>query len=62
MYKVKATRNGSPFAFACGTPEQAMDKVLELLGQGLKDVRVIDPAGSETAANEFKRKFFGEGA
>ena len=61
MYKVKATRNGGAMTFAAGTAEQAVDKVLELLGQGLKDVRVVSPAGAEMAAEDFKRKFFGEG-
>ena len=38
-----------------------MGKVLELLGLGLKGVRVIDPARTETAADDFKRKFLGAG-
>lgn len=61
MYKVKATASTGPVTFGCGTPEQAMEKVVELIARGLGDVRVIDPAGKETTADDFKRKFFGEG-
>ena len=60
MYKVKATRRGGTVTFACGTAEQAMGKLLELTAQGLADIRVIDPAGVDTPADDFKRKFFAD--
>lgn len=61
MYKVKAIARNGPIIFACGTIEQAFGKVLELIARGLHQIRVVDPAGGELAAEEFKRRFFDEG-
>jgi hypothetical protein len=55
MYKVKATdHRGAPVTYACGTPDQAYEKVLELTGQRFGAVRVVDPAGKEYTGAAFK--------
>ena len=58
MYKVKATGPNGPVSFACGTDEQAFDRVLQLLRFGLEDVGVVDPAGKVSTAEQFRRKYF----
>lgn len=55
MYKVAATdHRGAVVTFACGTPDQALDKVLELVSRGFEKVRVVDPAGKERSGTAFK--------
>jgi hypothetical protein len=55
MYKVKAKdTRGRTVTFACGTPDQAYEKILQLTGQGLAEVRVIDVAGKEWTGAAFK--------
>jgi hypothetical protein len=55
MYKVKATdHRGALVTYACGTLNQAYEKVLELTGQRFVAVRVVDPAGKEHTGAAFK--------
>lgn len=54
MYKIKAKdHRGEAVTFACGTPDQAFDKVLQLTAQGYQDLRVIDPSGKERTGTAF---------
>jgi len=55
LYKVKAKDpRGRLVIFACGTPDQAFEKVVQLAAQGFGDVSVTDPAGKDRPAEAFK--------
>jgi hypothetical protein len=41
--------------FACGTAEQALERVQELTGRQFRDIVVIDPSGKEAGAEQFAR-------
>jgi hypothetical protein len=40
-------------SYACRTSAQALQKVLELLGKGLRDVMIVDPKGRRRTSAEF---------
>ncbi|MBM0206516.1 hypothetical protein JNW90_28570 [Micromonospora sp. STR1s_5] len=42
-------------SFACGTAEQAIEKLRELIARGFQDVTVTDPNGRKWTADEFQR-------
>ena len=55
MYKISATDpRGKTSTYACGTPDQAYEKIVQLASQGFRDVSVTDPAGKERPAETFK--------
>lgn len=56
MYKVTGTDpTGRTLSFACGTDEQALDKVRELERRGFRDISVADPKGQQKTAAAFER-------
>ena len=55
MFIVKGTSNAGSSSFACGTADQALEKVRELVGRGLQDITVTDPKGRRWTADEFQR-------
>lgn len=59
MYTVKASSHTGPVSFACGTPEQALDRVFELTSRGFKDIAVTDPSGKVWTAAAFERSLDG---
>jgi hypothetical protein len=50
VYIVKAADHRGSTNFACGTPEQALDRALELAGRGFKNVIIKDRQGNEWTA------------
>jgi hypothetical protein len=57
MFIVRGKSEIGSASFACGTTEQALDKVLELLGRRFQDISVTDPNGRRFTADEFQRAF-----
>lgn len=55
MYIVKATDHRGATSFACGTPDQALDRADELADRGFKGVTIQDPRGKEWTAAAFER-------
>lgn len=45
MYIVRASNHSGAVSFACGTPDQAIDKAAELLSRGFTDVKIKDLTG-----------------
>ena len=50
VYIVKAADHRGSTSFACGTPDQALDKAFELTDRGFTDVTIKDPKGKEWTA------------
>jgi hypothetical protein len=46
-----------PASFACGTAEQALERVLELRGRLYQKISVTDPKGRTRTADEFQLAF-----
>ncbi len=57
MFVVRGMSQIGSASFACGTTEQALDKVLELLGRRFQELSVTDPKGRTWTADEFQRAF-----
>ena len=55
MFIVRGMSPTGPVSFACGTGEQALKKLLELLGRSFQDITVTDPKGRCKTADEFLR-------
>jgi hypothetical protein len=55
MFIVRGISATGSSSFACGTTEQALKTVLELLGRGFQNVTVTDPKGQCLTADEFLR-------
>ncbi len=57
MYIVKATSHAGPVSFACGTLDQALDRLADLSSRGFQEVSVKDPKGKEWSAAAFMTAF-----
>ncbi len=58
MYKIRATdHRGAAVTFACGTADQAFERVLDLVGRGFTEIRITDPGTKEWSAADFRRQF-----
>ena len=57
MFIVRGTNLVGFQSFACGTTEQSLEKVLELIWRGFQDISVTDPKGRRFTADEFQRAF-----
>lgn len=57
MFIVRGTSQLGPSSYACGTSEQALERVLDLLGRGFQGVSVADPKGRTWTGDEFQRVF-----
>jgi hypothetical protein len=57
MFIVKGTSNAGSSSFACGTADQALEKVRELVGRGFQSITVTDPKGRCRTGDEFQRGF-----
>ena len=55
VYVVKWNGDRGPASYACGTPDQALDKADELSARGFKEVRIIDPKGKEWTGQDLER-------
>lgn len=56
MYTVRASDHGGrAVSFACGTAEQALDRMIELTSRGFDQVRLTDPKGKEWTLRDFER-------
>ena len=60
MFVVRGISADRPSSFACGTTEQALEKVLELIGRGFQDISVTNSKGRKFTADEFQRAFDGD--
>ncbi len=56
MFKITAKDQRGERIFACGTPDQALDKADELTGRGMMIVTIVDPAGREWSLADFRRE------
>jgi hypothetical protein len=54
VYIVKAADHRGPVTYACGTPDQALNRANELVGRGCKHVVIKDPKGKEWTAAAFE--------
>lgn len=62
MYTVKANDHGGrAVSFACGTPEQALERMQELTSRGFDNVRLTDLKGKEWNLGAFERSRGDEG-
>jgi len=55
MFIVRSVSQTGVVSIACGTAEQALEKMRELLGRGFQNVTVTDPKGRRWNADEFQR-------
>jgi hypothetical protein len=61
MFIVRGVSEIGTASFACGTTEQALERVLDLLGRLFQNISVTDSKGRTWTADEFQR-VFDEGA
>ena len=57
MFIVRGVSEIGPASFACGTTEQALERVLDLLGRLFQNISVADPKGRVWTADDFQRAF-----
>jgi hypothetical protein len=55
MFIVRGTCKAGFRSYACGTADQAYEKVTQLLGRGFENITVTDPSGRCRTAEEFLR-------
>jgi hypothetical protein len=55
MFIVRGMTKTGSVSCACGTAEQALEKLLELIGRRLQEITVTDPKGRCMTADEFLR-------
>jgi hypothetical protein len=55
VFIVRGASEKSSVSIACGTAEQALEKLLDLLRRGFQDLTVTDPKGREWTADDFQR-------